>query len=79
MAGPTINILNFREGLKMAIHKSIRRCCPKCNKEVDFQIVMRYVDYNGIIPCLRCPSCNTECPAYSFEQFISTGRVIIGV
>ena len=63
----------------MSIHKTISAHCPKCDKDVDFEIVMRFVDYNGIIPCLRCPSCNVECPSYSFSGFLATGKVIIGV
>ena len=63
----------------MGIHKYRKAHCPKCDKDVDFEINLRYVDYNGIIPCLRCPSCNTECPAYSFNEFLSTGKVMIGV
>ncbi len=63
----------------MAIHKYISAHCPKCDKDVDFEIVIRYVDYNGIIPCLRCPSCDVECPSYSFDTFTSTGRVVIRV
>ena len=62
-----------------SIHKYRRAHCPRCDKDSDFEIVMRYVDYNGIIPCLRCSSCNTECPAYSFDRFIETGKVIIAV
>ena len=63
----------------MAIHKYIHEHCPRCDRDVDFEIVMRYVDYNGIIPCLRCPSCNVECPDYSFNNFLSTGKISIGV
>ena len=61
------------------IHKTIDAKCPKCNKEVGFEIVMRYVDYNGIVPCLRCPSCNVEVPHTSFDTFISTGKIHIYV
>lgn len=63
----------------MAIHKTFTAKCPRCNEVVDFEINMRYVDYNGIIPCLRCPKCNVECPNYSFDRFLSTGKVIIAV
>lgn len=63
----------------MSIHKTISKHCPRCDTDVEFEIVMRYVDYNGIIPCLRCPNCGVECPAYSFDSFISTGRVVISV
>ena len=63
----------------MAIHKTLTKKCPRCNEVVDFEINMRYVDYNGIIPCLRCPKCNVECPNYSFDRFLSTGEVIIAV
>jgi len=62
-----------------SIHKTISAHCPKCDTDVEFEINMRYVDYNGIIPCLRCPKCNTECPAYSFDRFLETGQVIIGL
>lgn len=63
----------------MAIHKTKRAHCPRCGKDVEFEINLRYVDYNGYIPCLRCPSCNVECPAYSFDQFLSDGKVHIYV
>lgn len=63
----------------MAIHKYILRRCPKCEKETKFKPVLRYVDYNGIIHCWKCQSCKTVCPAYSFGEFISTGKIIIGV
>ena len=63
----------------MAIHKAVSAHCAKCDKDVEFQINMRYVDYNGIIPCLRCPSCNVEVPAYSFNRFLESGEVIIGL
>ena len=63
----------------MSIHKTISAHCPKCDNDVDFEINMRYVDYTGIIPCLRCPQCNIECPAYSFSNFLKTGIVRIGV
>ena len=63
----------------MSIHKTIHAHCPRCDKDTDFEIVMRYVDYNGVIPCFRCPKCNVEVPSYSFNQFLSTGKVVIGV
>lgn len=53
----------------MAIHKDVLAHCPRCDADVHFEINMRYVDYNGIIPCLRCPKCNAESPAYSFSSF----------
>ena len=31
-----------------SIHKTIKRKCPRCNEEVEFEINMRYIDYNGI-------------------------------
>jgi len=62
-----------------SIHKTIPAHCPKCDTDVEFEINMRLVDYNGIIPCLRCPRCNVECPAYSFSEFLNTGKIIIGV
>lgn len=61
------------------IHKDVKAHCPKCDTDVHFEINMRYVDYNGIIPCLRCPRCNIECPAYAFNEFLSTGKIVIGV
>lgn len=63
----------------MSIHKTVSAHCPRCDKDVEFEINMRYVDYNGIIPCLRCPSCNVEVPAYSFNRFLEKGEIIIGV
>ena len=27
----------------------------------------------------RCPKCNVECPSYSFDKFLSTGKVIIAL
>lgn len=63
----------------MAIHKTRKEKCPRCNEIVDFEINLRYVDYNGITPCYRCPKCNVECPEYSFKRFIATGKVIIGL
>ena len=62
-----------------SIHKTVKRKCPRCNEEVDFEINMRYVDYNGIVPCLQCPKCKVECPYSSFDKFISTGKVYIYV
>lgn len=63
----------------MAIHKYIRIHCPRCDKDTEFEPVLRYVDYNGIIPCWRCTTCNTVCPEYSFNKFISTGEITIGL
>ena len=53
--------------------------CPRCDKDVDFEINLRYVEYNGCIPCFKCPSCGVECPEYSFGRFLSDGKVIIAV
>lgn len=61
------------------IMREIPAKCPKCDKDVDFQIALAYVKYNGIIPILWCPSCKVEVPAYSFNDFLNTGKVIIGV
>ena len=63
----------------MAIHKDVLAHCPRCDADVHFEINMRYVDYNGIIPCLRCPKCNAESPAYSFNDFLKDGKIHIGV
>lgn len=61
------------------IHTELLRHCPRCDKDVYFQIDMCYVDYNGVIPCFRCPKCNVRNPAYSFDQFLKDGRVRIYV
>lgn len=63
----------------MDILKEVPAHCPKCDKDVSFKIEMCYVSYNGIIPCLECPECNTICPDYAFDRFIQTGEIIIGV
>ena len=72
-------IVAIRIGDIMAIHKTLARHCPRCDADRDFDIVMRYVDYNGVIPCFRCPSCNVEVPVYSFNEFLATGKIVIGV
>lgn len=61
------------------IRTELRRFCPRCGENVDFQIEMCYVDYNGVIPCFRCPKCNVRNPAYSFNEFLEDGRVHIYV
>ena len=63
----------------MKILKAIPEHCPKCDKDVAFEIDMYYVEYNGIIPCVRCPVCNVVVPHYTFDTFLKTGRVAIGV
>lgn len=62
-----------------AIHKTRRERCPRCNEDVDFEINMRYIDYNGIVPCYQCPKCKVESPASSFREFLFTGKVHIYV
>lgn len=61
------------------IMKTIPNHCPKCDKDVEFEIEMDYVEYNGIIPCLRCPNCDVVVPNYAFSEFIRTGHVIFGL
>lgn len=63
----------------MTILRTIPAHCPKCDTDVDFTIDLYYVEYNGITACLRCPSCNTIVPHYSFDTFLKTGNVVIGV
>lgn len=63
----------------MAIHEEIRAHCPRCGKGVSFQIKMCLVDYNGIIPCCKCPECGVVVPHYSFHQFLEDGRIHIAV
>jgi hypothetical protein len=61
------------------ILKEIPAHCPKCDRDVHFQIEMCLVEHNGIIPCLRCPTCNVYVPAYSFPEFLRTGTVVISM
>lgn len=61
------------------IHKEVRAHCPICDKDVDFQIGLYYIEYNGIVPCLRCPKCNNVVPDYAFNNFLQTGKIVIGV
>lgn len=63
----------------MAIHETVRKHCPECDKDVDFEIKMCLVDNNGIIPCYKCPECGIVVPAYSFHQFLEDGRLHIYV
>ena len=63
----------------MSIHKTRLEHCPKCDKDVEFKIDLYYINYNGIKTCYVCPECNTVCPAYAFERFLKTGRVVIAV
>lgn len=61
------------------IHKEVHAHCPICDEDVDFQIELYYIEYNGIAPCLCCPKCNKVVPDYAFGTFLKTGQVVIGV
>lgn len=63
----------------MAIHKTVYRHCPRCDTNADFKIVMRYDDYEGVVPCFKCSKCKVEIPSYNFEHFIITGQGPYGV
>lgn len=60
------------------ITKTISKHCPKCDKDVEFEIELDYVKYNytnGISICLRCPCCDTVVTAEGFSTFIRTGKI----
>ncbi len=61
------------------IYEYLNKHCPKCDKDVQFEIRTMYVEYNGFITCLKCPSCSTKIPYYSFDEFLKDGIVRIAV
>ena len=61
------------------IHEERRAHCPKCDEDVNFEIKLCYVDYNGTVPCYKCPGCGVIVPAFSFDSFIQTGKLLIPV
>ena len=63
----------------MDIYKEKEFMCPKCNQDSIFKIEMYYVKYNGIVPCWECQNCHIVVPNYAFNNFLATGRIIIGL
>ena len=61
------------------IYEHLDKHCPRCNKDVSFEIRTMYVEYNGFITCLKCPSCGAKIPHYSFNEFLRDGIIRIAL